>query len=487
MTICDKIMLTMKNWKGNVYLPFDELFMDCVEQDQELSRKEFCDGIAQLVQDGQLEQEEDRLYIPKVRAYEDTVAGILAELLSENRLPHTDIPEVLAFDDVVLTEEQREAVSLALDYRLSIIQGGAGTGKSTLIQAIVQQYDRAEGPVLLCAPTGKAACNLRERTGFRGNTIHGAFESAFRDGLILPYGLVIVDEAGMVSLEMLAWILSTLRPSCRVVLVGDPNQLPPVDCGRVMEDLLELGVPHILLTTCHRQADTEGALSYNVCNFDRCFGMGDLSFDASFMFFPQKNEKRMAQYLCKAAASLYQEGQNVQVLSPYGSRGLLSAAALNQRLQALVNPREGEKMYPLHDGDRVMVIQNDWTQNVCNGETGVLHLLPREGQEPLYQVTCGDRQAIYNYDKVLRYLALAYAATVHKAQGSEYDTVLFPVSKSFAPLLTRNLFYTAISRAKRRVILVGDSEALSFALKNFPAQRYSMLAGKVEQLCLCRV
>ena len=215
--------------------------------------------------------------------------------------------------------------------------------------------------------------------------------------------------------------------------------------------------------------------------------MGDLSFDASFMFFPQKNEKRMAQYLCKAAASLYQEGQNVQVLSPYGSRGLLSAAALNQRLQALVNPQEGEEMYPFHDGDRVMVIQNDWTQKVFNGETGVLHLLPREGQEPLYQVTCGDRQAIYDYDKVLRYLALAYAATVHKAQGSEYDTVLFPVSKSFAPLLTRNLFYTAISRAKRRVILVGDSEALSFALKNFPTQRYSMLAGKVEQLCLCRV
>ena len=130
---------------------------------------------------------------------------------------------------------------------------------------------------------------------------------------------------------------------------------------------------------------------------------------------------------------------------------------------------------------------NDWTQKVFNGETGTLKLLCREGQEPLYQVTCGDRQAIYDYDKVLRYLALAYAATVHKAQGSEYDTVLLPVSKSFAPLLTRNLFYTAISRAKRRVILVGDSEALSFVLKNFPAQRYSMLVGKVEQLCLCRV
>lgn len=485
MTICDKIMGAMKNRKGNVYLPLDELFMACVEKNQELPRKDFDDSVSRLVQEGQLDQEEERLYLPRVKAYEDTAAGILAELLPENRLHHTDIPEVLSFGDVVLTDEQREAVSLALDHRLSIIQGGAGTGKTTLVQAIVRQYDGAEGPVLLCAPTGKAACNLRERTGFGGNTIHGAFESAFRDGLTLPYGLVIVDEAGMVSLEMLAWILSALRPSCRMVLVGDPNQLPPVECGKVMEDLLELGVPRVLLKSCHRQKDTEGMLAHNVRGFDRCFGMGDLGFDASFMYFPQKDEKRIAQYLCRAAASLYREGQDVQVLSPYGNKGILSATALNERLQALVNPKEGEDLYPLHDGDRVMVIQNDWTQNVFNGEVGTLHMLPREEQEPLYQVTCGDRQAVYDYDKVLRYLTLAYAATVHKVQGSEYDTILFPVSKRFSPLLTRNLFYTAISRAKKRVILVGDSEALEYALKNFPAQRYSMLAEKVNRLCLC--
>lgn len=486
MNICEKIMGMMENRKEDAYLPFDELFMGCAERDWELSRKDFCDSVSRLLQDGKLEQEEDRLYLPQAKAFEDTAVGILAELLPENRLPHTDIPEVLSFGDVVLTDEQREAVSLALDHRLSIIQGGGGTGKSTLIQAIVRQYDGAEGPALLCAPTGKAACNLRERTGFGGSTVHRVFEGAFRDGLTLPYGLVVVDEAGMMSLKMLTWILSTLRPSCRVVLVGDPNQLPPVDCGRVMEDLFELGVPRILLTTCHRQKDTEGALSYNVRNFSRCFGMGDLSFDASFMYFPQRDEERIARYLCTAAASLYREGQDVQVLSPYRSWGILSAAALNDRLQGLVNPREGEELYPLHDGDRVMMIQNDWTQNVCNGEVGTLHLLPREGQEPLYQVTCGDRQAVYDYDKVLRYLAPAYAATVHKVQGSEYDTVLLPVSKRFSPLLTRNLFYTAISRAKKRVILVGDSEALEYALKNSPARRYSMLAEKVERSCLCR-
>lgn len=138
---------------------------------------------------------------------------------------------------------------------------------------------------------------------------------------------------------------------------------------------------------------------------------------------------------------------------------------------------------PFHDGDRVLVTQNDWSQKVFNGDTGTLHLIPREGQEPLYQVTCEGRQAVYDYDQVMRYLELAYATTVHKVQGSEFDTIILPVSKGFSRLWTRNLFYTAISRAKKRVILIGDAEALEFALKNTLPQRYSMLAEKANRIC----
>lgn len=345
---------------------------------------------------------------------------------------------------------------LALDHRLSIIQGGAGSGKTTLVQAIIQQYNTQEGPILLCAPTGRAVRNLHQHTKFAGKTIHSAFKSAYRDGLTLPYGLVIIDEAGMVSLPMISWILSTVRPSCRVVLVGDPNQLPPVECGNVMNDLLELGFPHICLKSCHRQKDPTGMLAQNVRNFDKCFGMGDFGYGPDFMFFPQKEEKVSLQRLCKVATSLYLEGEDVQVLSPYRSGGILSVTNLNRHLQRMINPKDGEEKFPFHDGDRVMVIQNDWEQKVFNGDTGTLHLIRREGKGPLYQVTCGDRQAVYDYNQVMQYLDLAYAATVHKVQGSEFDTIILPVSKGFSRLWTRNLLYTAISRAKKRVILIGD-------------------------------
>lgn len=484
MNTYNMILDTMKKIEkcGNVFIPVNELFIRCTENRRNLSQREFSKEVAQLVQDGLLEQEEDRLYFPRIKAYEDAAATALAELLSANELPHTPLPDELTFGNITLTDEQRQAISLALDHRLSIIQGGAGSGKTTMVKAIIWQYDTKNGPVIVAAPTGKAVCNLQERTSFSGKTVHSAFQNAYREGMTLPYGLVIIDEAGMVSLDMINWILSTVRPSCRVVLVGDPNQLPSVGCGDVMEDLLELGFPHICLTACHRQKDPKGMLARNIQHFDECFGMGDFGYGPDFMFFPQKDEKMILQYLCRVATSLHQDGEDVQVLSPYRNDGILSVASLNGHLQKLINPKKDEEMYPFHDGDRVMVTQNDWKQKVFNGDTGTLHLIHREGQEPLYQVICGDRQAVYDYEQVMRYLELAYATTVHKVQGSEYDTIILPVSKRFSRLWTRNLFYTAISRAKQQVILIGDSEALEFVLKNPLPQRYSMLADKVNRI-----
>lgn len=484
MKLYNMILEIMKTAErnGNVYIPADELFACCSESRQNLSQTEFSDALAQLIQDGLLNQEEDRLYFTKTKDHEDAAATALADILSDNQLPHIQLPDELVCGDTVLVNEQRQAVSLALEHRLSIIQGGAGSGKTTLIQAIIQQYNKKDGPVLLCAPTGMAACNLSKQTKSSATTVHRAFENTYREGRTLPYGLVIVDEAGMVSLTMLSWILSTVRPSCRIVLVGDPNQLPSVGCGNIMPDLLELGIPHIRLKSCHRQKDPTGMLARNIRHFDECLSMGDFGYGSDFMFFPQKDEKVIHQYLCKVAANLYQEGEDVQVISPYRSYGILSVEKLNEHLRELINPKKDEELYPLHDGDRVMVTQNDWKQNVFNGDTGTLRLIRREGREPLYQVTCGDRQAVYDFNQVMQYLELAYATTVHKVQGSEYDTIILPVSKRFSHLWTRNLFYTAISRAKKRVILIGDCEALEFALKNPLPQRYSMLAEKVNRI-----
>lgn len=466
--------------QGNVYVTIKELYLRCAARDRKLSRQEFSDGVKQLIREGRLTRERNRLYLPAVKGYEDTAARALANLMRENRLAHVPISEKVTVGDIDLTGEQREAVSLALDHPVSVIQGGAGTGKSTLVQAIIQNYPRADGPVLLCAPTGKAACNLQEKTGVRATTVHGAFANAFKEKEVLPYGLVVVDEAGMVSSDMLAWTLASTKKTCRIVFVGDPNQLPSVECGRVMDDLLEIGIPHISLSSCHRQKDVTQALAHNVQNFSGCSKMGDFGFDGSFRFVPCQDDKLIQKHICELAAPMYRDGESVQVLSPYRRGRTLSAADLNRQLQQMVNPCTGREKYPFHDGDRIMVIQNDRTHRVYNGETGILRIVEREEGEPLYQITCGNRQAVYDYKQVMSYLSLAYAATVHKVQGSEYDTVIFPVSKKFSPLMTRNLLYTAISRAKKQVILVGDSETLEYALKNHPAPRRSMLVEKVK-------
>lgn len=466
---------------GHSYATFEELTSRCLRKKSGLSRSEIRENILRAVKEGRLRQEKNRLYLPRTKEYEEMAAAALAELLPNSSLPHTEIPDPISFRGITLTDEQRSAVSLALDYRLSVILGGGGTGKTTLVQAILRHFPSSRGPAVLCAPTGKAACRLGECTGTRAATVHAAFENAFRERQTLPYGLVIVDEAGMMSLEMLAWVLTTVSDRCQVVLVGDPNQLPSVQCGRVVEDLLELGVPHIRLKSCHRQDNGESALAHNIQNFSQCAGAGNLWFDESFRFIPAK-EEAIRQIICQIGTRLYREGRNAQVLSPYRCYSDLSTDELNDKMQRMLHPGKDKAAYPLRDGDRVMVIQNDRTQNVFNGETGVLRLLRREGQEPLYQIVCGDQKAIYDFRKVMDYLALAYAVTVHKSQGSEYDTIVLPMSKRFFPLMTRNLFYTAISRAKKRVILVGAPEALALAMDNLPLQRRSTLAAKVKGL-----
>ena len=220
--ILDAMECVEKN--GHSYATLEELVSRCCWKKKELSRSEVREMILQAVKEGNLKQEGNRLYLPKTKNHEDMAAAALVELFLENNLPHVNLPEAITLGEVTLTDEQKSAVSLALDHRLSVILGGGGTGKTTLVQAILRYFPPSRGPVLPCAPTGKAACRLREHTGASATTVHGAFENAFQEKQLLPYGLVIIDEAGMMSLEMLAWVLTTIPDDCQLVLVGDPDQ-----------------------------------------------------------------------------------------------------------------------------------------------------------------------------------------------------------------------------------------------------------------------
>lgn len=367
---------------------------------------------ALLLQAGFLHQEGYHLYAKRTWDYEVTAAERLADILKDPSLPVMEIPRELRAGDILLSEQQREAIELALNSRLSVILGGAGCGKTTLIEAIVhcfRECNDAFVPYVVAAPTGKAARNLTERTGIEARTVHGALgkspDANFLDAVSWNcIGLVVIDEASMVSLEMLAGILNRVRRNCRVVLLGDPNQLLSVGAGNVLSDLLTLGVPSICLQQQYRQSTDAAALRQNVMDFPKLNGEQELRWDDSFRLLPAD--------------------------------------------------------------DRAIVTQNNAYYNICNGGVGVLHIrgekphrvaaLAVRGTLKTWQIDRGQGEyGIGHDDAPPPQLALAYALTVHKSQGSQYDTVLMPVSMATARMLYRNLLYTAISRAGKEVILVG--------------------------------
>ena len=298
--------------------------------------------------------------------------------------------------------------------------------------------------------------------------------------------------------ERLAGILNRVRRNCRVVLLGDTNQLQSVGAGNVLPDLLELGVPSIRLAQQYRQSADAVALRQNVVDFPKLNGEQELRWDDSFRLLPA-DDRAIPDLLCKEAARRYRAGESIQVLSPVRVKTGFSVQALNTRLQNEVNPLTAEKPTwgKFRDGDRVIVTQNNAYYNICNGDVGVLHIrgekphrvaaLAVRGTLKTWQIDRGQGEyGIGHDDAPPPQLALAYALTVHKSQGSQYDTVLMPVSMATARMLYRNLLYTAISRARKEVILVGSREALNTAMQCIPYPRKSKLVARTNLLRLGR-
>ena len=489
---------------GDAYCTDDYLFRASKAVRPSLTGPQYHTDKTLLLQAEFLHREGYHLYTQRTWDYEITAAKRLADILKDPALPVLVIPKELRVGDILLSEQQREAVELALNSRLSVILGGAGSGKTTLIEAVARCFkDNADlfGGTVLAAPTGKAARNLTERTGIDARTVHSALGKHPDTNFLDPVswsntGLVVIDEASMVSLEMLAGILNRVRRNCRVVLLGDPNQLQAVGAGNVLPDLLELGVPSIRLAQQYRQSADAVALRQNVVNFPKLNTEHELQWDDSFGLVPA-DDRAIPDLLCKEAARRYLAGESIQVLSPVKAKTGFSVQALNTRLQNEINPLTTKKPTwgKFRDGDRVIVTQNNPYYDVCNGDVGVLHIrgekprriaiLAVRGKLKTWQIDrVPGEYGIRNDDPPPPQLALAYALTVHKSQGSQYDTILMPASMATAKMLYRNLLYTAISRATKEVILVGSREAVNTAMQCIPYPRKSKLVARTNLLRL---
>lgn len=474
---------------GDAYVSEDRLFQLCRQGRKSLSLSEFQADLAEQLQLKKLARDGSRIYVYRTLRYENFAAGRLGHLLEMSELRQVQLPPVEQLTP--LCQEQKEAVELALSNRISLIMGGAGSGKTTLIKAIIAHSGTTR--IVLCAPTGKAARNLQTKVGFQSRTVHSALGMKPDDDFLEPVewdsvDLIIVDEASMVTLEMLTGILCKLenRPNARIVLLGDPNQLPSVGSGNIQQDLLALGVANYTLQENHRQDEDAKALLYNVTQFKKINRVDEMMFDSSFELKEQFGDTLRKNFI-EEAARRYLAYEDVQVLSPFNASTDLSVKALNEAIQDKVNPMTKGMRVLKHrgvefrDGDRVIILKNDREKNCSNGDVGILHILYDEDRFEKYFVQMFDgRIACWHDVHELENLGLAYALTVHKVQGSEWDTILMPMVNAFSGMLNRNLFYTAISRAKKNMVFYGDKNALGIALQRHARKRNSMLVAKTN-------
>ncbi|MGW7576285.1 SF1B family DNA helicase RecD2 [Streptomyces sp. NPDC054765] len=438
------------------------------------------------------------VYLVPFHRAEISLAGRLSRLLrtDEDRMPafrDVDWDKALAWlarrTGAELAAEQQQAVRLALTQKAAVLTGGPGCGKSFTVRSVVELARAKKAKVVLAAPTGRAAKRLSELTGAEASTVHRLLElkpggdAAYDADRPLDADLVVVDEASMLDLLLANKLVKAVPPGAHLLLVGDVDQLPSVGAGEVLRDLLaESGpVPAVRLTRIFRQAQESGV----VTNAHRInSGIPPLTTGMTdFFLFAEEDAEEAARLTVDVAARRIpakfglDPRRDVQVLAPM-HRGPAGAGALNGLLQQAVTParpdlperRFGGRVFRV--GDKVTQIRNNYEKGrngVFNGTVGVVTALDSDEQR-LTVRTDEDEEVPYDFDE-LDELAHAYAVTIHRSQGSEYPAVVIPVTTSAWMMLQRNLLYTAVTRAKRLVVLVGSRRALGQAVRTVSAGR----------------
>lgn len=412
-----------------------------------------------------------------IRNTETSRLGFYREANLEGVLDHLS-----ARGGVTLNDGQRQAVCTALTHKVTVLTGGPGTGKTTAIQTVIRLLESKHFRYALAAPTGRAAKRLAEATGREARTIHRLLEFRPQKGFQfqrheenpLEADMLIVDEASMLDLLLTNHLLKAIHPESHLLLVGDVDQLPSVGAGNVLRDVIHSGVAAVVrLTEIFRQA--EGSLI--VVNAHR-INQGHMplfSKEATdFFLFPAGDAERAADLVVDLVQNRIPRRfgldpmDDVQVLSPL-HRGAAGVGELNRRLQAALNPpAEGKAEYRrgaqlFRAGDRVMQIRNNYDKEVFNGDMGRITALDPVNQ--VLAVRIDEQDVAYGFAE-LDELVLAYAVSVHKSQGSEYRAVVVPVLTQHFVMLQRNLLYTAMTRAKELVVLVGTRRAIAIAVRN---------------------
>ncbi len=497
---------------GHVYAPFSMLCQKCqsiLEVEEEKVKNALTTLSANnaiIIEDYQSKDSEENdqaVYLTPFHIAETGIVEMLKCLI--------EFPKALSFFrlektrmliekelGIKLAENQLQAVQASLEKKVLVVTGGPGTGKTTIINAIIRMYQKMGQSVLLTAPTGRAAKRMTEMTGQEAKTLHRLLEyspgeSQFKRNAENPLNadVLIVDETSMVDIVLMYHFLKAVPSTATLILVGDVDQLPPVGPGNLLRDIIDSGaIPTVRLIKIFRQAQN----SLIILNAHRINDghMPVLNYTPGcpqdFYFFPNEEPEKALETILDLCchriprAFGFHPVDDIQVLSPM-HRGLVGAANLNLELQKALNPsispeitRSGNNF---RVGDKVMQIRNNYDKDVYNGDIGRITHIDREIQE--VTINFDGKEVNYEFSE-LDEIILSYAISVHKSQGSEYPAIIIPLLTQHYMLLQRNLLYTAITRGKKLVVLVGSKKAIAIAVRNNqPLKRYTLLKSRLQK------
>ena len=500
--------------EGHVYYPYELLLEKCREILQ-VDREVVVKALGSIAVDKKiiLEDLNDKIeefrennkavYLEKYYVCETRIAFRLKTLIGAPK-SFRDIDLERAVEwvqkqlSITLAEKQLEALRCSVENKVVVITGGPGTGKTTIINAIIKIFSRLKLKIMLAAPTGRAAKRMSETTGYEARTIHRLLEFSFQKGGFqknekkpLDCDLLIVDEASMIDTILMHHMLKAVPPRATFILVGDVNQLPSVGAGSILNDIIESGsVSVVKLNEIFRQAKgsriivNAHKINDGIIPSFKTPAPSDRAND--FYFIQQEDPEKVLEIILELTRERiprrfnFDPVEDIQVLTPM-HRGVAGAGNLNKKLQEALNPGEniiirGDRGFRVND--KVMQIKNNYDKEVFNGDIGKITKIIADEQALV--ISFDGREVVYEFAE-LDEIVLAYAVSVHKSQGSEYPAVVIPILIQHYMLLQRNLIYTAVTRGRSLVVMVGTRKALAIGIKNNKTQkRYTYLKHRLR-------
>jgi exodeoxyribonuclease V alpha subunit len=479
--------------EGHTCFPKEE-FIEKAKEVLDVPCESLRERIEFLVQERHIFEEHGAIQLSTFYYAEHGIAKELERIkASPCQLRDVDLTRAIAWVQeqlhLTLAKEQQEAVMAGLKHKLLIITGGPGTGKSTITKAILRISEKLSSKILFAAPTGRAAKRMSEITHKKAFTIHALLEmdfmtKQFKRGPKNPLSceLLVIDEASMIDTKLLFSLLKAIPSHCRVILIGDVDQLPSVGAGKVLKDLITSeAIPVARLYRIFRQA-SHSRIVTNAHRINQGFFPDVTPIPGSdFTFIHRESpEEVLQEILYQAVQKGARQTGKVQILSPM-KRGILGTENLNTLLQKTLNPSSAPLIRMgkvFHVQDKVMQIKNNYQKEVYNGDIGYIANIDLEEQK--IEVSFDDRLVPYEFAEFDE-LTLAYAVSIHKYQGSECDCIILPIHTSHFKMLNKNLLYTGITRGKKSVILIGTPKAIAIAVhQENSQQRHTHLCAHLQ-------